>query len=220
MRRIMQALCGVFQAALLLTLLIPCLAGQVPAAPAAKAEPQLWAKLQGNFDSAKVKVGDFFSARVTYVLNSPNCTVAADSLIVGKVMDIAQPSANSNRNEVSILFAVACMGGRRIPLNLVAVLYAIDNGQSLMDLYNSMPSGQQLGAGGAHRMIDPSVLPSSGTAPEVLEQVKIGQVTGVHHLLLGVAGGARKNSELSTTDKKLHLAKGTRLVFQLGTTKG
>jgi hypothetical protein len=214
----MRSLCGVSLVAWLLAVLIPCFAGLASAAPANKAEPQLWAKLQGNFDSTKVKVGDSVSARVTYDWYAPDCTVAADTFIVGKVMDVVQPSGNSNRSEVSILFAVGCMGGRKVPLNLVAVLYAIDDGKSQMDMYNAMPSGQQLGGpGGSNRVIDMGALPSPGIAPEAPGPVKVGQVTGMRHLVLGPVRGAGKSAELSTTDKSLRIAKGTRLVFQMGT---
>lgn len=186
---------------------------------AGDAGPQLWTKLQENFDSTKVKVGDTLSAEATYDWYAPDCTVAAGTVVLGKVENVVQPSAASNASEVSLKFAVGCMGGRRVLVSLIAVLYAKDDGKGQMDVYNSMPAGSQLGggAGMGRSGVRTDLMPTPGLVQSPPSPVKVGQVTGMHHLSLSVPAGVNQGANLKTTEKRLRMESGTRLVFQMAT---
>lgn len=190
-------------------------AGQTPGKPANMPGAELWANLQGNFDSAKVKVGDTISAKVSYDWAIAGCTVWTGTLLKGKIVELKESSAAAKTSEVSLRFEADCGDGKAIPMSLIAALYATDEGdKSQMDTYNSMPSGSKL-SGGMRSGVAADLVPtpSSGAIPP--PTVKVGQVTGIKHLTLGVASVAQQNSVLSTTDKHLRMADGTRLVFRL-----
>jgi hypothetical protein len=211
--RSFRALCLV---ACLVEVSVLSVTAQAPGKPANMPGAELWANLQGNFDSAKMKVGDTISAKVTYDWAIAGCTVWTGTILKGKIVELKEPSASAKTSEVSLRFEADCGDGKTLPMNLIAALYATDEGdKSQMDTYNAMPSGSKLSGGmrsGVAADLVPS--PSSGAIPP--PTVKIGQVTGIKHLNLGVASVAQQNSVLSTTDKHLRLADGTRLAFRLG----
>ena len=109
------------------------------------------------------------------------------------------------------------MGGRRVLVSLVAVLYAKDDGKSQMDVYNALPAGSQLGSGmGMGRSgVRTDVMPTPGSVQSPPSPVKVGQVTGMRHLSLSVPTGVEQSANLKTTEKRLRMESGTRLVFQL-----
>jgi hypothetical protein len=184
--------------------------------PANMPGAELWANLQGNLDSAKLKVGDTISAKVRYDWAIAGCTVWTGTILKGKIVELKEPSATAKTSEVSLRFEADCGDGKSIPMNLIAALYATDEGdKSQMDTYNAMPTGSKL-SGGMRSGIALDGLPSPGSGASPLPPVKVGQVTGIRHLTLGVASGTQQNSVLSTTDKHLRLADGTRLAFRLG----
>lgn len=193
-------------------------AGQAQGKPANMPGGELWANLQGNFDSAKVKVGDTISAKVSYDWAIAGCTVWTGSLLKGKIVELKESSATSKATEVSLLFEADCGDGKAIPMSLIAALYAReDSGKGQMDTYNAMPSGSKL-TGGMRSGIALDGLPSPSSDGNPPPPVKVGQVIGIKHLILGVANGTQQNSVLSTTDKRLRLADGTRLAFRLAIT--
>ena len=191
-------------------------AGQTPGKPANMPGAELWANLQGNFDSAKLKVGDTISAKVSYDWAIAGCTVWAGTILKGKIVEFKELSATAKTSEVSLRFQADCGYGKVLPMNLIAALYATDESdKGQMDTYNAMPSGSKM-SGGMRSGIALDGLPSPSSGANPPPPVKVGQVTGIKHLTLGVASRTEQNSVLSTTDKRLRLADGTRLAFRLG----
>lgn len=192
-------------------------AAQAQGKPANMPGAELWANLQGNFDSSKLKVGDTISAKVRYDWAIAGCTVWTGTILTGKIVELKEPSATAKTSEVSLRFEADCGDGKSVPMNLIAALYATDEGdKSQMDTYNAMPSGSKL-SGGMRSGVAADLVPTPSSGANPLPPVKVGQVTGIRHLTLGVASEIQPNSTLSTTDKHLRLADGTRLAFRLAT---
>jgi hypothetical protein len=193
-------------------------AGQTPGKPSNQPGSELWANLQGNFDSSKLKAGDTISAKVTYDWSIQGCIVWSGTMVTGKIVESKESSATAKTSEVSFRFVAPCSDGNTVPMDLIAALYANSEGdKSQMDTYNAMPAGSKL-SGGMRSGVAADLVPSPSTGANPPPTVKVGQVTGIKHLTLGVATGTQQNSVLSTTDKRLRLADGTRLAFRLATT--
>lgn len=197
---------------------LPGPAAQGQASPSAQVDsrpplPEMWTTLQAKLDSDKVKPGDAVRAQVSQGWVYGTCGVQGGSTLEGTVVAVSALDGATKTSEISVSFAAACGDGTKRRMILIAVYYPLENGNGQMDLYNSMPAGLGPGATGRQNInLNSLPSPDSGTFVQ-LPLAKIGEVKGLKHLSLAVAKGAKGSSVLSSTDKRLRLVPGTRLVL-------
>jgi hypothetical protein len=173
----------------------------------------MWTTLQAKLDSGKVKPGDAVRAEVSQGWVYGTCGVQGGSTLEGSVVAVSAPDSATKTSEVSLSFTVACGDGTKRRLILIAVYSPLEDAKSQMDLYNSMPMGLGPGASG-RQSTNLNSLPSPDSGKYVpMPLAKIGEVKGLNHLSLAVAKGPKGSTVLSSSDKHLRLAPGTRLVL-------
>jgi len=173
----------------------------------------MWTKLETRLDSARLKPGDAVRVAVSQGWVYGTCGVQGSSTLEGNVIEVTAATDPKAATEVSLSFTADCGNGAKKPLILIAVYYPIDDGKSQMDLYNSMPAGLGPGATGRQSTnLDSLPSPDAGTAQQP-PLAKIGEVKGMKHLSLAVAKGAKGSTVLSSTDRRMRLEPGTRLVL-------
>jgi len=186
--------------------------GQPPARAALPALPEMWAKLPARLDLEKLKVGDTVDAVVAQGWVYLTCGVSSGTHLVGQVVAFAPWSDPGRTTEAAIAFTAVCQNKDQIPLVLIALYSATENGKSQMDLANSMPQGIGPGAFG-RQSTNTASLPSPGAGDEIFPLAKFGEVKGLHRIALAVAKGSQGATLISTPDKKFRLDAGTRLVL-------
>ncbi|HTB97917.1 MAG TPA: hypothetical protein VK716_12970 [Terracidiphilus sp.] len=175
--------------------------------------PELWAALPTKFDSDKVRSGDEVMAIVANSWIYGICGVSTGDVLKGHVVSLTGWTDATKSNSVGMRFEVPCTDGKRKPVVLIAVYYPEEGAKGQMDTFMMMPQGIGAGASG-RQSTDIGSMPSPGTGPAAnLPLAKMGEVKGVRHLSLKVGGGEQGSTVLESSDKRLHLDKGTRLAF-------
>jgi hypothetical protein len=196
-----------------------CAHGQANAAgqttPKAALPPlaEMWTKLQSKLDSSTARPGDAVRAQVIQGWVYGTCGVQAGSTPEGKVEAVSAWTDAAKTSGISLSFTATCGNGEKKRLILIAVYSPIDEGKSQMELYSSMPAGIGPGASG-RQSTDLSALPTPGAGnAQPLPLAKIGEVKHLNHLSLAVEKGVNGSSVLASTDRRLRLQPGTRLVL-------
>jgi hypothetical protein len=175
----------------------------------------MWAKLPARLDLEKLKVGDKVDAVVAQGWVYHACGVNGGAHLGGEVVAFRAWSDADRSTEAAIAFTVVCQNKDTVPLILIALYSPTNNGESDMDIANSMPQG--IGPGAYGRGIgDPkqmASLPSPGAGDEIFPLAKFGEVNGLHHVSLAVAKGPHGATLVSTSDKKFRLDVRTRLAL-------
>jgi len=177
-----------------------------------RALPEMWVKLPARLDLEKLKAGDTVDAVVAQGWVYRTCGVGSGAHVSGQVVAFTPWSDSGRTTEAAIAFTAVCQSKDKIPLVLIAVYSATENGKSQMDLANSMPQGIGTGAYG-RQSTNTASLPSPGAGDEIFPLAKFGEVKGLRHIALAVAKGPQGATLISTPDKKLRLDVGTRLAL-------
>lgn len=189
--------------------------GQAAAKPALPPLPEMWTKLEAKLDSGALKPGDAVRAEVSsdgWVYGA--CGIQGGSTLQGTVIENVAGRGPKAASAVSLSFTGDCGNGVKKALILIAVYFPVEDSKSQMDIYNAMPQGIGAGASGRQSTnLDSLPSPGAGTPSQQLPLAKFGEVKGIKHLSLAVAKGAKGSTVLSSTDKRLRLEAGTRLVL-------
>ena len=172
--------------------------------------PEMWVKLTNSLDSSKLKEGDTIRARAPRGWIYLTCGVNPDTILDGRVVSIKPWSDASKTAEVALSFTAICMNKETQPLVLIAVFYPTEDDKSAKAIQDSMPRG--IGQG-AMMPYNPSTLPTEGAGDEIFPLAKFGEVSRLNHLTLAVGKGPQGATVLSTTEKRLNLAPGTRMAL-------
>jgi hypothetical protein len=174
--------------------------------------PEMWVKLTNSLNSSKLKEGDTIRAKAPRGWIYLTCGVEPDTLLEGRVVSIKPWSDASKTAEVALSFTAVCMNKETQPLVLIAVFYPTEDDKSAKAIQDSMPRGiADHGAG--MTPYNPTTLPTEGAGDEIFPLAKFGEVSRLHHLTLAVGKGPQGATVLSTTEKRLSLAPGTRMAL-------
>ncbi len=175
--------------------------------------PELWAALSSRFDSDKSRAGDEVTAIVANGWVYGICGVSMGDVLKGHVVRLAGWTDASRSTSVAMRFDVPCTDGKRKPVVLMAIYFPEEAAKGQMDTYMMMPQGIGAGASG-RQSTDIASMPSPGTGPAPnLPLAKLGEVKGLRHVMLKIGVGEQGSTVLESSDKRLHMEKGTRLAF-------
>ena len=181
--------------------------------PAKPPLPELWATLQAKFDSDKIKAGDELTAQVMQSWVYGTCGVNEGTVLRGKIAAIEPWTDNSKAIKIAVSFEAQCLDHSKRVLMLMAVFYPAEKERSQMDTYMAMPQGIGAGASG-RQSTNLESMPSPGPGPaQNLPLAKMGEVQRIRHFSLDVGKGQHGSTNLVSSDKRLRLDAGTRLVF-------
>jgi hypothetical protein len=188
-------------------------AGQTAPSPALPPLPEMWTKLQTKLDSAAVKPGDAVRVQVSQGWVYGTCGVQSGSTLAGDVEAVSAWTPAQQSSEVAVSFTATCGNGEKKQLILIAIYYPIEDAKSQMEMYSSLPTGIGPGASG-RQSTNLSALPTPDAGSgEQLSLAKIGEVKRIKHLSLAVEKGVNGSSVLASSEKRLRLESGTRLVL-------
>ena len=126
---------------------------------------------------------------------------------------VAAWTAAQQSTEVAVSFTASCGNGEKKRLILIAIYYPIEDAKSQMELYSSLPTGIGPGASG-RQSTNLSALPTPDAgSDEQLSVAKIGEVKRIKHLSLAVEKGVNGSSVMASSERRLRLEPGTRLVL-------